>query len=62
MITGLELDLRETEEDFNKEKHRNHGKKTTLTLITYACIKKPRQRAVYFATEDQLCLLLVFCI
>lgn len=33
MITGLELNLRETEEDFNKEKHRNHGKKTTESCI-----------------------------
>lgn len=48
MITGLELNLRETEEDFNKEKHRNHGKKTTLTLIMHALIKKNETESCIF--------------
>lgn len=54
MITGLELDLRETEEDFNKEKHRNHGKKTTLTLITHARIKN-RDRELYILPQRTNC-------
>lgn len=54
MITGLELDLRETEEDFNKEKHRNHGKKTTLTLITHARIKN-QDRELYILPQRTNC-------